>query len=423
MNKENTHRFKHLSAFLDRMIENKELPGVHLHITHKGKTVYDHLQGFSDLEKGIKLHEDQIYRIYSMTKTIISCALMKLYDQGMFSLEDPVEKFIPAFKNQRLYQIGQYPEILSTQSPRGTTIRQLLTHTSGLSSSFERLSYVDDAYRKVFEQTESFDPMKNQSNPSQYFLTNNNLEKYINTLAKLPLQYTPGEKYLYSYSTDVCARLIEVFSKKRIDRFLEEEFFRPLGMKNTTYTPTVKQQENIANLYQNPTGNTIELVEGMDAHEQEKVNKNIFIGGVGCVGLFSTTKDYTRFLQMLLNDGLVNGEVFMSKHTIKLMRQNHLSEGKNIGQLRYKHAMAPSAYYDQFGHGLGFAVAPENNYYTPMAPGSFSWAGFANTLFWVDPENELIVVMMAQQLKNTKHGKNSTETSEKLHGLVYGAID
>ena len=420
MNKENTHKFKHLSAFLDRMIENKELPGLHFHITHKGKTVYNHLQGFCDLEKGIKLHEDQMYRIYSMTKTIISCALMKLYDQGMFSLEDPVEKFIPAFKNQRLYLIGQYPEMLSTQSPKSTTIRQLLTHTSGLSSYNERLSYIDDAYRKVLLQTDGFDLIKNHLNSDEYFHTNDNLEKYVDVLAKLPLQYVPGEKYLYSYSIDVCARLIEVFSKKRIDRFLEEEFFRPLGMKNTTYTPTLEQQANIANLYKNPTGKAIELIYGPYELKKEKVYKNLFLGSIG---LFSTTKDYTLFLQMLMNDGLVNGEAFMSKRTIRLMRQNHLPEGKNIGQLRYEHALVPSAYYNQFGYGLGFAVAPENNYYTPMAPGSFLWFGSSSTLFWVDPKNELIVVMMAQQLWNIKHGKNQTEISERLHGLVYGAIE
>ena len=224
--------------FMDRYISSGKISGTQTLVARNGEIVHCHSQGLRDIEQNLKMEDDSIFRIYSMTKPVTGVALMQLYEKGYFHLADPVSKFLPEFKNQSVYISGIYPAFDTRPVNREMTIRDLLTHTSGLSYSINFENHLDSAYRHVFDEL-----LPDRERRSL------DLKDVCETLATLPLQFSPGEGWLYSVSIDVCARIVEVISGEKIDDYFKENIFDPLGMKDTGFIVPKKDADRLTALY------------------------------------------------------------------------------------------------------------------------------------------------------------------------------
>jgi len=381
-----SERLARIRPGIKKHISPDKIAGAVTLLARRGEIVHFENIGLMDRENNKPMQNDTIFRIFSMTKPIVSVALMMLYETGQFQLFDPVSKYIPAFKDLKVYQRTGDSSYELADLNREVTIRDLLTHTSGLTYPFLEYGPVEEMYRA--------DVMK--------FWSKNPLSGFITDLLKLPLAFQPGSHFRYSFSTDVVAYLIEVISGKFLDVFLRETLFEPLGMIDTGYhVPQYKLTRfaamygsgklgapkiTITEMYQKAEeGINILLASPSDSLESKP--HNIFRGGVGLV---STASDYLKFCQMLLNMGELNGKRYLSRKTIELMTTNHLSPELlpfEIGEIDYP----------GYGFGLGFRVLIDVGQNPILGSlGEYGWAGAATTYFWVDPKEELIGIQMAQ---------------------------
>jgi CubicO group peptidase (beta-lactamase class C family) len=356
-----------------KVIADKKLSGAVVLIARKGKIGYLQSFGMADVEANKPMREDTIFRIASMTKPITSVAVMMLVDEGKIALDDPVSKFIPEFKNQKILVPGKSDkddDFGIVPAEREVTIKDLLTHTSGLVYPF--LSAPKQLAALYTKAKIDFGIGTGDGGK---------LADNIKRLAELPLAHQPGAKFSYGMSTDVLGRVVEVASGKELDEFFRERIFKPLGMKDTSFSPEKEKMDRIAVLYKwdkdkkiTPTGKGDFTV---------KASSTYLSGGAR---LFSTAGDYARFLQMLLNGGELNGVRLLKPETVKLMTQNHIGD----------RAIFTSAHGDGFGYGFGVVTTPAAHDKTHTSLGSYSWAGAFYTFFWVDPSKELVGVMMTQ---------------------------
>ena len=380
-----------------RYIAPVKIPGSLALVARRGEVCYLDVAGQRDVERGTAMTTDTIFRIYSMTKPITSIALMTLYEQGLFSLDDPVHRFIPAWKNMQVRKSGAWPLYETVACQRPMTIRDLLMHTSGLTYDFLRASNVDYAYRKL-----------QVGNPRSGYT----LKDMIEQLAQLPLEFTPGERWNYSLSTDVLGYLIEVISGKSLPAYFQEVIFDPLGMVDTSFTITADKSPRLASCYQRNMQKEMELNDdGQDSMYQERS----FYSGGG--GLLSTVSDYYRFCQMLLNGGTTKGNRVIGARTLQFMTSNHIPGGADMTE--YATGSFSETAYGGVGFGLGFATkldAVKNGY--PGSKGSYFWGGLASTLFWVDPKEDLLVIFLTQLMPSSIFNFRG-----QLEALVYGAID
>jgi CubicO group peptidase (beta-lactamase class C family) len=379
-----SERLARIRPAMQTYVDRRGFSGISTMLARRGQVIHFEQVGWQDRERQTPLSADAIFRIYSMTKPIICTALMTLYEEGRFQLFDPVAKYLPAFGNVRVLA-GTDANPQEVDLIRPIIIRDLFTHTSGLTYNFLEDSPVSEMYRQ------------------SSILSNGDrtLEAMIGELARLPLAYQPGTKWHYSVSIDVLAHLIEVISGQPLQDFLNERLFAPLGMVDTGFTVPAAKRDRIMTMYGSPdvTGSTISaLFEAWQSGFNERIdvettypvdNPNFARGGHG---LFSTAWDYMRFAQMLLNRGELDGARILGPKIVEFMHMNHVAPAL----LPFEIGGKPSSGY---GFGLGSRVLL--NVAESMVPGSvgeFGWSGAAKTYFWVDPQEEIIGVLMTQYM-------------------------
>jgi CubicO group peptidase (beta-lactamase class C family) len=379
-----------------RYLDQKKIAGALTLIARRGRVAYLSPLGMMDLERGRPMREDTLFRIYSMTKPITSVALMTLYEHGHFRLEDPVHKFIPAWRNLAVYQGGNHPVFITSPVQRPMTVRDLLTHTAGLTYGFMERTNVDRAYRRlgIGERTGT-------------------LRETIDKLAGLPLEFSPGTRWNYSVATDVLGHLVEVISGKAFDVFLKEELFEPLGMRDTAFWVPPEKLERFATNYSRGPDKALRIEDAPETSPYAKPATYLSGGG----GLVSTAADYLRFCQMLLGGGELDGARILGRKTIELMTLNHLPGGRDIAELNVGGQFS-QVEYRGVGFGLGFSVTLDlARAQVVGSPGEYAWGGAASTAFWIDPREELVVVFMTQLMPSRTYNFRG-----QLKSLIYPAL-
>ena len=380
-----------------RYIEPGKLPGSITLVARYGRVGLLDVAGLSDLERDTPMREDTIFRIYSMSKPITSVALMMLYERGLFSLEDPVHRFIPEWRNLAVRTAGAFPLFATAPCERPMTIRDLLRHTSGLTYDFLRETNLDYAYRKL-----------QIGNPAPGYT----LQHMVDQLAQLPLEFSPGSSWNYSLATDVLGHLIEVLSGQSLPAYLQQTLFEPLGMVDTAFNIAPEKVARLASCYERDAAKKLVCNDdGQDSQFRDRV----FWSGGG--GLLSTVPDYYRFCQMLLQGGSLDGQRVIGSRTLEYMTANHLPGGVDLSAIAM--GSFSETQYEGVGFGLGFAskIDPVKNGY-PASHGSFFWGGLASTLFWVDPAEDLVVIFMTQLMPSSTFNIRG-----QLEALVYAALD
>ena len=340
-------RLSKIDHLTRRYIEEGKLAGTITLVARRGRIAHLQCQGKMDIEADKDMTEDTIFRIYSMTKPVTSTALMMLFEDGNFQLDDPVSRFIPAFKDLQVYgESGNKPV------EREMTIRDLLTHTSGLTYSHVQSNRVDEMYRdQAVEQSDDLDQM-------------------VEKLSSLPLIFTPGSRWSYSVATDVCGYLVQKISDIPFNEFLREQILDPLGMLDTDFHVPEDKVHRLAANYQHTKDDNMHLVDSPETSVYLK-HKSLFSGGSGLV---STIHDYHRFGQMLLNKGEFDGVRILGRKTVELMTANHLPDNGDLTTMGQ--AVFGETPYNGIGFGLGFSVMLNPATAQILgSPGEFAWGG------------------------------------------------
>lgn len=384
-------RLKRIDKVLQDYIDKQHIAGAVALVIKNGKIVYHKGIGLDDVDAKTPLKKDAIFRIASQTKAITSTAVMILFEEGKFLLDDPVSKYIPAFKNPQILDKFNEADSSYTVKPakREITVRDLLTHTSGIS------------YAGIGSKEAKAIYAKNDI-PSGIGTPHYKLSDAINRLGKMPLIHEPGERFTYGLNTDVLGYLVEVLSGKSLNDFMKERIFEPLGMKDTYFYLPENKFNRLATLYtQDKEGKTIKSENGKGfSGEYPKQNGTFYAGGAG---LTSTAYDYAIFLQTLLNGGQYNGKRILSPAVVHLMTRNQIGD-LNQGRNKF---------------GLGFSIASEKEAARiPVPENVFEWGGIFGTTYWADPENKVVALLMTQKYPNTVWG----EMQDKFKVLVYQAI-
>ena len=356
-------------------VDEGKLPGTSVLVARGGEVVYRDVYGMADVERGRKLADDTIFRIFSMTKPITSIALMQLVEQGKVLLTNPVSRYIPAFKDTRVYVSGDAEGYQTEAADREITIHDILTHMSGLSTGFQR-GPVGSIYRK--------------NGLGFGVRLNMDLAEYCDLLASLPLVFQPGTRWLYSSATDVVGRVVEVVSGMSLDRYFEEHVFGPIGMTDTAFWVPNDKADRFCTNY-------IRSTEGL--HEVDTIERSPYfkpprvLHGAG--GLVGTIEDYHRFTACLVRGGELDGKRIIGRKTLQYMTSNHLPGGvdlQTMGGAGVTETAMPGV-----GFGLGFAVVIDPAANRSLASvGEYLWGGAASTAFWVDPVEQVTVVFMTQ---------------------------
>lgn len=394
----NPGRLQRIGEHLEtRYLKAGKIAGCLTAVLRRGQLAYVHVAGDRDRERSLPMENDTVFRIYSMSKPVTSVALMTLWERGLFTLDDPVARFIPQWEDLQLRRGGNWPDFETRAPLRPMRIRDLLTHQSGLTYDFMYATEIDKAYRKL------------KLGRAEKGYT---LETMIEQLATLPLEFSPGERWNYSVATDVLGYLIERISGQSLPDFLRTVIFEPLGMSDTVFSPREDQLDRFASCYTRDSQKRLVLQD--DAQASQYLDRSFFSGGGG---LLSTASDYLRFCQMLLGGGALDEQRIIGRRTLELMVANHLPNDADLASV----AMAGFSETDHegVGFGLGFAskIDPVRNGY-PASRGSYYWGGMASTLFWVDPAEDLAVVFMTQLIPSSTFNFRG-----QLEALVYAALE
>jgi CubicO group peptidase (beta-lactamase class C family) len=345
-------RLERASAYLERLIADRALAGAITLVARRGHIAHLCCQGQQDVEHGVAMREDALFRIYSMTKPIVAVATLMLYEELALGLQDPVKRFLPEFANLKVAVTGLKGKTRKVLPKRDITLHDLLTHTGGLS------------YALALE----------------YGKKGKNLAAFIKEFCQEPLLGHPGEQWRYSSSNDVLGRVIEVISGQSLDVFLENRIFRPLGMRDTGFFVPPAKHHRLAALYQHDPQTRI---VPYGAEDQPYLEKPAFLSGGA--GLVSSTADYLRFCLMLLGGGALNGVRILSPKTVELMRQDHLPPGH------------PAIEPYKFGYGYGVSVLRSLTEKQGIGSvGEFGWGGAAGTNVWIDPQEDMVCLVMFQ---------------------------
>ena len=375
------HALTRADRVLQRYVDAGRIPGYHLVVARRGHVVHTALGGYRDVEAGQPAAEDTLWRIYSMTKPLTSVAVMMLVEEGAVQLTDPVSQFLPAFAEPRVYVAGS--DLAPSTVPATEPIRiwHLLTHTAGLTYDFHRAHPVDAMLR-----ARGFD----WGSPP-----GTTLEGAVDAWAALPLLFQPGSEWNYSLATDVLGRLIEVVSGQGLDEFFAARITGPLGMTDTSFQVRPEDVGRLATLYTpTPTG-----MQAMPRPGPEGLNPTMLSGGGG---LISTAADYHRFVQCLARGGELDGVRLLGPRTLDYMTRNHLPGGADLEH--YGRRVFAETPQTGVGFGLGFGVVIDPAGVKGLASyGEYSWGGAASTAFWVDPVEDLTVVLMTQLLPSSTY--------------------
>jgi len=390
-----SERLLRLDALLQRYVTEKRLPGVSGIVVRDGKIVWHKAFGQRDLDAKDPLQRDDIYRIASMTKAVTSVAAMMLFEEGKFSLDDPISNYIPAFKEPKV--LVDYNREANTwnsvPAKSEITIRQLLNHTSGIGYG----PLTNEDFKLMYEKAGVF-VLSTTEDIS--------LQENIKRLATMPLAHQPGEAWTYGLNTDVLGYLVEIWSGMSLEAFFRTRIFEPLGLKDTYfYLPDSKKDRLVPIYTESGDPKTLQKLPpqyGYDPDYPIKGAKKLYSGGAG---LCSTSLDYAMFLQMLINNGEYNGRQLLGRKTIELMTSNQ------IGDLKMWNPA------DQFS--LGFSLTTEKNVWRgPGSVGKIGWGGYFSTHYFADPKEKLTVVLM-KQLQGDHRGGDLMPLFE---AIVYGAI-
>jgi len=359
-----------LNQAMHSYVDDNELSAIQTAIVKNGKLIHFDSYGSSDISENDPLEEDDIFRIASMTKPIVSIGLMMLYEEGKFNLNDPVYKYIPEFKNLTIKKRKKVKPVKNH-----VKIIDLLRHSAGLNFKGP------EDYRKVISM---------------------NLEEYTKESVKEPLRFEPGTTWWYSSSTDICGYLIEILSGQKLDVYLKDKIFDPLKMNDTSFELPKNKLDRLTTLY--VVGEKKELVSFDNKSNSPFKDKVTLLNGSG--GLLSTTKDYLKFSVMLLNNGSIGGEQILKKSTLDLMKQDH-----SLG-LKYKKLV----FGKKKGFGLGFEVVKEED--TKFgSKGTFGWGGMFGTYFRADPKQNMVYIYMTQSFETYR-----LKLADKFRAMVYESI-
>ncbi len=383
-------RLANIDTLVNNYINRDWVKGVVTIIVKDGQVVQNKAYGYSDAETNTQMQPNSIFRIASQTKAIVSAGILVLYDEGKLSLDDPVSKYIPQFAHETVLDSFHMSDTTYTTVPakRDITIKDLLTHTSGL----DYPGIGSDKMRAIYAKANI---------PSGLGVFDESLVEKMKALAKLPLAFQPGEQWRYGLSIDVLGAVIEVISGESLEDFLRKKIFDPLGMKDTWFNLPANEFNRLTTAYTEDSTHHIipwKITEGIDA-DYPKIKKRYFSGGAG---LSSTAFDYAVFLQMIMNGGTYNGKTILSKRITEMMlhpQLDFLFNGKN-------------------NFGLGFEIVTDKGSADGSRnAGSFDWGGFFGTTYWADPKEHLICLIMTQQTPNSHY-----ELSSKFEQLVYASL-
>ncbi len=392
-------RLDRIAAFLDeRYIAPGRLVGAQIAVHRHGEAAYATRLGLADRERGTPIADDTIFRIYSMTKPLTSLAFMMLVEEGRVALDDPVHRYIPAWKGLGVYAAGTRTTGFAT-TPTAAPMRivDLLRHTAGLTYGFQNRTNVDAAYRslKIGEIEKAGD-----------------LDSFIADLATLPLEFSPGTAWNYSVATDVIGYLVGRIAGEPFESFLQRRVLDPLGMADTGFAVRDGQAHRLAACYTPAADGHLVLQD--DPATSEFTRSPAFVSGGG--GLVSTTADYVKFAQAMLTGRTADGTTLIGRKTLALMAANHLPGGVDLPAL--SRSLFSEAAYDGVGFGLGFAVTTDPaKTLMPGSKGEYFWGGAASTFFWIDPVEQLTCVFMTQLLPSSTY-----PVRRELRTLVYAAL-
>lgn len=383
-----TERLGRIDKMVEEYIANNWVPGAVVLIARNGKIAYHKAYGYSDKENNILLKKDDIFRIASQSKAITSLAVMMLWEEGKFLLDDAASKYIPEFKNPTILKtFDPKDSTYSTEPARSeVTIRQLLTHTSGL----DYAAIGSNEFKAIYAKA---------GVPSGIGNDQMVLADKMKILAKLPLKHQPGEKWTYGLNSDMLGYLVEILSGMSFNDFLHKRIFDPLGMKDTYFYLPKEKQNRLVALYDGNKG-TLTKASGKAYDnvnpDYPKLGGKYYSGGAG---LSSTVEDYAKFLQLFLNGGQYNGVRVLGRKTVELMLTNQLEKVN-----------------ENFGLGFGLENA-RNDHLSPFSVGSFSWGGAFNTHYWADPREKLIGLIFTNIYRTSYGG-----IGEKFEALTYQSI-
>jgi CubicO group peptidase (beta-lactamase class C family) len=388
----NPDRMKEIGNVVQSSVDRGEIAGAVTLVARHGQVVWLNATGYQDRESHKPMRTDSIFRICSMTKPIVSLAVMMLYEEGRFQLDDPISKFISEFKDEKVLVTPKDSKPYTIPASKPITIRNLLTHTSGLTYNWDPVlgSYYKDA---------NIEP--------GLMPYNGTIADNVKHLARLPLLFNPGEKWNYGLSVDVLGYLVEIVSGKPLDQFLKERIFEPLGMHDTFFYVPENKQDRLTTVYTWYEGKGLQrfpetpITEGSFSYSADYPihgSKKLFAGGAG---LCSTAADYARFCQLMLNKGRCGDKQLISRKSVELMTHDQLGP----------------KFSDQ-SFGLGFGV---DGVKTPLhelgSPGQYHWGGFYNTAFTIDPAEDMITVFMSQL------HPGEPDTAGNFHTVAYTAIE
>ena len=393
-----SQRIARLSTWLNLQVDEKRIAGGSLYVERKGSGVFFDAAGLAQQRQQRPFGFDTVVRIYSMTKPITTVAAMMLYEQGLFELDDPVAKFLPEFEHTRVWDGGKAGGTVAANSP--ITVRQLMTHTSGLTYNFMNANPVDAMYRE---------------RRLDFLSHARTLAEHSVEAAASPLIFHPGEAWGYSIATDILGRLVEVLAQEDLRSFFIGRIFRPLGMLNTDFHVHEDCVGRFSDLYAPLSGANMSSVASSGASREtrepgiklvEVAEQSRFLepavsysGGGGLVG---TIEDYAQFCRMLLNGGELSGSRLLGTKTVDYMRRNHLPDGKDMAGMGQP--VWSETTYAGIGFGLGFAVVVnpvEAQMLTSV--GEHHWGGAASTHFWIDPQEELFVIFFTQLMPSSAY--------------------
>ena len=407
---------EHFNAY----VENGSLPNISILIKQGNKEIYRHAHGYADIEAEIKVDQKTVYRIYSMTKPVTGVAIMQLIEKGKLRLNDKVSKYIPAFKNTKVINLEFQDYVVKPK--REITIRDLLTHTSGLTYSWAGEGPVHQIYRKYNIRPYYFGALDAELNKFP-----GNTCQFAAAAASAPLLHNPGEKWSYGINMDVLGCVVEVITGLTFAEYLQKNIFDPLDLKSIGFSVNPQDIDSFTTLYTSgafsrdgevvaPSGlNQAELMYSAELRPIDKFDNSPYLKNAsklfdGGSGLVSNIDDYSKFAEMLLNGGVLNGIRIISEASVNLMSRNHLSDEILSGG-------------SAFGlNGIGFGLTVGNVMDpgvagTYSAEGEFFWGGAASTIFWVDRKNNVTATMMTQYMPSDKY-----PLREELKTLLYSSL-
>ena len=383
----------------DNYIKPNKISGCQVMVARHGEPAYFQSFGDMDRERSKPVADDTIFRIYSMTKPITSVALMMLFEEGRFQLNDPVYRFLPAWRGQQVWVQGAGDDMETRPPAAPMTMRHVLSHTAGL--TYGALLPIDPhPVDAVYQQ------LGVQRGDGE------TISSFADKLAQVPLRYDPGTKWLYSLATDVCGCLVEAISGQKFEDFLQQRIFEPLDMQDTAFWVPPEKVERFAANYERAADKSLRLID--DPLKSKYLHAPSFPSGGG--GLVSTTADYAKFCEMLRLRGTVNGVEIIGSRTLALMTKNHIAGGADLSQAAMG-AFSETA-YEGVGFGLGFASTLDEVASGTVGAGDYYWGGAASTIFWVDPVEDLYVVFMTQLMPSATFNFRG-----QLKNIIYGAIN